>query len=357
MSTPWYRLGLAVFAVVVATAVVFAGSTSTAAYAPHNPSWDGTSELRAQTESAGAEWDLARATAAYGSVDPDGTVAVVLSPDREYGTDEAAAVRSFVRDGGTLVVAEDYGSNGNELLDAVNASARVDGRSLRDERNYYRSPALVDATNVSDELAADGVESLTLNHGTAVHPNGSTVLVATSPYGYLDGNQNGELDDSESLRSHPVATSESVGEGRVVVVGDPSVFINAMQEREGNSAFVRTLVDEDDRVLVDISHGEPVPPLAMAVLVLRETPLAQLLVGTSAIFALAVWTTRPSLLERGRTRLARLRGHRPAFEDDGVVSREAVLEHVAARHPEWDRDRVERLVDTDLDASPGDRDD
>jgi hypothetical protein len=351
------------FAAAGAVALLVAASTSGAAFGLYNPGWDGASGLRSQADAAGAEATVVSDVSAYRTAPANRTVAVVLSPDRRYSDAEAARLRSFVRRGGTLVVAEDFGPHGNSLLAALGVEARVDGRLLRDERYHHRSPAMPVARNVSNRSLVGGTSGLTLNHGTVVRPNGASVLVRSSGYAYLDENRNGSLDPDEGLDSYPVATVEPVGEGRVVVVSDPSVAINAMLERPGNRRFVRGLFAGADRVLLDYSHAGRLPPLSAALLAVRGSPPLQLLVGVVAVVGLAAWIRRPGVPGRVRTAVERVRGRggvaEPpvAGEDALVVSapdedalvvsapdEDALVASVAERHPEWDRERVRRVV-------------
>ena len=272
-----------------------------------------------------------------------GSVAVVLSPDTAYTANESARVRRFVERGGTLVVAEDFGANGNALLAAVGADARVDGRIVRDEREYYREPAMPVASNVTNRSAV-GADRLTLNYGTVVRPGDAEVLVRTSEFAYLDANRNERLDDAESLASRPVVTRERVGNGTVVVVSDPSVLINAMLDRPGNRAFARALFDGHDRVLLDYSHAPSLPPLALAVLVLRESALAQVLVGGLVLAGIGAWVRWPDARGEGVLGTVRDRLDRRPGGESPTLSRAEVRDYLERRHPDWDDDRLERVV-------------
>lgn len=336
-------------ALVTLVALVVAASTSAASFGAYNRAWDGASALRGHAEAAGADPTVVRNTTAYERVPATGTVAVVLAPTRPYGPAAAARVRAFVEAGGTLVVAADVDGVANRLLAAVGADARVDGRPVRDERYHYRSPAMPEARNVSGHPLVSGVEHLTLNHGTTVRANGSTVLVSTSGFSYVDANRNGRLDDDEALGSRPVATVETVGAGRVVVLGDPSIAINAMLERPGNAAFVRAVIEGHDRVLLDYSHARGLPPLAVAVLVARESWLARLALGLGLIGLVALWELSPD-------RLARRDAGRPG-DAGGAVTPGALEAWLAREHPAWDPERVRRVVKEVYNRGPDEGDD
>lgn len=326
---------------ITAVALILAASTSGAAFGAYNPAWDGAADLQSEARTVGAESDLVLNTTAYGSVQANSTVAVVLSPDRPYTETETTRLRRFVNQGGTLVVAEDFGNHSNGLLAGVGATARFDGSLVRDERYNYRSPAMLVATNVSAHPMVDGVGKLTINHGTVVEPHESRSVANTSGYAYLDRNRNDGLDDNESLGTYPVVTTERVGEGRVIVVSDPSLFINAMLDRPGNRRFVHNVFGAHERVLLDYSHAERLPPLALALEVVRGNPLLQVVVLGAGVVLVGAWG----------------RGHFDALsdrvsgeshvDDEGLSrSREEIVAYLRHQHPEWDESRLERIART-----------
>ncbi|HET7324184.1 MAG TPA: DUF4350 domain-containing protein [Halococcus sp.] len=324
--------------IVTVIGLVFAASTSSAAFGSYNAAWDGASELRDEAMFVDTESELIRNTSRYASVPPNGTIAIILSPQSGYGPAETDRIRTFVRNGGTLLVAEDFGQHSNELLARIGAQARVSGQLIRDERYNYHSPALPVARNVSNHTLVQGVDALTLNHGTPVRPNGATVLVSTSAYAYVDANGNGDLDTSENVGTYPVATVESVGDGRVIVVGDPSAFINAMLDRPGNRAFVRSVFSAHERVLLDYSHAGRLPPLSVALLVVRDAPLLQFLLSMAGIVAIGLWTRNPGVPQRFREVFGTDERFRPDAGTDELAS------FVRRQHPEWDDERVERVI-------------
>jgi hypothetical protein len=188
----------------------------------------------------------------------------------------------------------------------------------------------------------DGVDRLTLNHGTVLRPGANaSVLVATSAFAYLDGDRDATLDDDEVLAERPVVTSEALGAGRVIAVSDPSLFVNAMLDRSGNRAFVTNLFATGDRVLLDYSHSTGVPPLAAAVLVLRKSGLLQAGVGLVGVAAVGAWgagLTRP--LARRLIGASRPEGG----SDPAVMDAEAMAAYLSRRHPDWDVERVRRVT-------------
>ncbi|XVH32205.1 DUF4350 domain-containing protein [Haloferacaceae archaeon DSL9] len=352
MRRSYPRLLLLALVACVAGAIVVSAATSAGAFGAYNPAWDGTSDLRAMAADGGERIVVLDAER-YDEIEPDGSVAVVLAPEESYSEADQERLRRFVADGGMLVVA-DRGERGNELLAAVGSEARFDGALLRDEQRYYRSPALPVADRVGEAPLVEGIDAVTLNHGTAVEPGNATVLASSSSFGYLDRDGNGELSDDEALGSYPVATGEYVGDGVVIAVSDPSLFINAMLGQTDNRAFANALFEGHDRIVLDYSHAERQPPLVTALLVFRETALAQALVGLLGVGAVAAWWRRESrFVASGRRRAGRL-WRRLAVASglssgvrDAVRDPDALRAALVARHPEWDDDRIDRVM-TDL---------
>jgi hypothetical protein len=348
------RVVLYALAMTIGLGLVVAASTTGAAFGAYNLEWDGTSDFRELADQR-TESQVLLDTEPYERSDANGSIAVVLSLTEPYGPNDTRRVREFVNNGGTLVVADDFGPHSNALLDDLGASARFNGTQLRDERHYYRAPSLPVATNVSETRYTDGVDQLTLNKGTAIDAGNATVVATTSPFAYLDRNGTGNLSAGDELGTYPVVTTESVGEGRVVAVGDPSLFINAMLSRPDNAAFATALFDAHDRALLDYSHAGEQPPLAAASLIFRSSTALQLGVGALGIGAVwghawvsggLVGVLRRSLSSvlppRWRRRLpVWLRG---TMSDDDPVDEEAILAALRERYPEWDDARLRRVM-------------
>ncbi|EMA30208.1 DUF4350 domain-containing protein [Haloarcula japonica] len=340
------QLLLATYTALTVLALVYAASTSSAAFGVYNSQWDGSGDLRNVVADAGANVTVGTNVSQYPTSDADGTVAVVLSPEQSYSPSERARIAEFVRSGGTLVVAEDYRPRGNDLLAAVGADARFDGRPVYDNRNYYRNSSLPEATPAGDYPETTGVDTIVLNYGTTVRAGNATPLVNTSEYAYLDTNGNANLDGAEQLASRPVVTSELVGDGRVIAVSDPSLFVNAMLERGDNRRFVRNIVADHDTALLDYSHASSIPPVAAAVLAVQRSDALLLFCGVVLVGTLLAYDRR--LDESLRDRLREYSGH----EVDSHLSRDGVEKYLRARHPDWEAAQVERVTEAIIKQRP-----
>ena len=336
---PWLllvALGLACLLV-----VGYAAATTTIAFGPYTTSWEGTSDLRSMADDDERELIIGDNGSVYDDVEANGTLAVVLSPAEPYDRSDREAVAQFVERGGTLIVAEAYGPHGNDLLDWLNTTSRVHGDPLRDETNYDVTPAFPETGPATPHPYVNDTDTVVFNHGTALEtdPDETTVLLTSSPFSYLDHDRDGQLGDGDELAVHPVATVEAIGDGHVLVIGDPSVFINVMLDRGDNRVLLAAILDDHERVLVDVSHAGDLPPLAIVLLAIRDSIALQ--AAILAIGIATVWTAfRTPMVAHVVTRV------RGTSEDvqPAELDHHHIRRHLEERHPDWDPDRIERIA-------------
>lgn len=362
---PAPRILLYALTVTLLVALGVAAVTSTVAFSPYNPAWDGTSDIRHLADEQ-ADRTIALDTSPYTSHQPNETVAIVIGPDEPYQDRDADRVASFVHNGGTLVVLDNVDAAGNEILTGVGAQARFDGDLLRDEQSHYRGPALPIAPNVTDHPYTVGVDQLTLNYGTVIEPGNATVLVKSSPVSYVDRAGTGEVADADTLQAYPVLTIESVGDGQVIAISDPSLFINEMLAQPDNTQLAANLFSHHTYTIIDVSRSDS-PPLAVIALIrLQQQPVWQGLLGLGAL--LLVWRVHPrrtrftSLSTKIATRYPRV-GFWLGLEDKSDTEpplhsdSEAVRAYLQTRHPDWEPKTIDRIIAGTIRSTDRDRDD
>lgn len=180
---------------------------------------------------------------------------LLLIPRVPPSAPDIAALGAFVAAGGTLVLADDYGY-GNQVLEGLGLNARFSGDALLDPLFSYRNPWLPRVHHVAARSVTAGVEAIVLNHATALTGvAGGEILASTSSFSFLDADDNGMRDDGEEAGPLPVVSLHGVGAGKVILIADPSIFINSMSGMEGNGAFVRSISRlSGSGVFVDQSH-------------------------------------------------------------------------------------------------------
>ena len=117
-----------------------------------------------------------------------------------------------------LVVLDDYGF-GNTVLNHLGLEARFAGSQLLDPLFNYKNENLPKITDFAPGPATSGVESIVFNHATSLDniPQ-SQVIAWSSPFSFLDENQNGYWDGEETKGSFPVVAEFDMGKGDFILL-------------------------------------------------------------------------------------------------------------------------------------------
>lgn len=199
----------------------FSGSGICAPFEAHDRSWEGMSEFEALASVLlGRERLVVAPTLDHAALKPEDAV-ILVHPDRAPKVDSLAR---FMRDGGRVVLLDDYGS-GDALLRHFGMTRLPAPRPP--SRMLGQNPDLPIAEPASAHPTVVDVPSVALNHPTALkHPDLSPVL---------------EVRDTRGGK-HTVAVAGAVARGRLLVVADGSVFINEMMQLPGNREFAKGVV-------------------------------------------------------------------------------------------------------------------
>jgi len=172
---------------------------------------------------------------------------LVLIPQVPLSPAELSELKDFAAGGGTLAIVDDYG-HGNQVLEYLGLAARFSQLTLMDPFFCYKNPALPRITDFSPEVAEYGVTSIVLNNATTltgVSPG--DVLAWSSAESFLTAGQNPASTPTAS-GPFPVAARIKFGSGEVVLLSDPSIFINSMLKLEDNRLFLEYLLGKAGEV-------------------------------------------------------------------------------------------------------------
>lgn len=185
-------------------------------YLPDNLQWNGLSELASLARSHQLHIELIEELN-WSSL-PPGAALIVLYPLSNLSSRD---VFSFLKQGGRLLLADDYGE-GDDLLLAFGIQ-RHDSTTLLADRFHNK--------NLSLPLARSGSVHHPLNAGVskviANHP-----AYFTSPFPTLVG-----FESDQQL-----IVAAKVGKGRFIALSDPSILINAMLRFKGNMTLASNLL-------------------------------------------------------------------------------------------------------------------
>ncbi len=206
-------------------------------YMRENPFWNGLSDVS-------EEMDITLSNTSNDVLEnPENMIMVEISYS-SYTENELDMIAEFVGNGGVLILADDYG-NGNNVAEKLGIEARFSGSELLDPLFCYKNPWLPKVTEFSDELREAGIESVALNHATALTDvKSAQVLAWSSASSFLDANGNGALDEGETRGPLPIAAELSANGGTVILITDPSIFINSMMGKDDNRAFLTYLTSD-----------------------------------------------------------------------------------------------------------------
>ena len=201
--------------------LLFARSSNAAPFDPESTDWEGCSRL---VDVAREELGSSRVHVVdeidYESLGPaDGVI--LLHPEGAYDLDELA---TFMKLGGRLAVVDDFG-DGNRIFDRFRIER---GPAPSDPlQMLHGNPLLPIAVPASEHPIVADVGQVVLNHPATVHHADLSPLLRIP----LSGGDTGP----------EVAIAGQVGDGRLVAMGDPSMFINSMLRYPGNRTLARNL--------------------------------------------------------------------------------------------------------------------
>jgi len=244
----------------LAGAVVFTHTTTTTEeYSRYNVGWNGTSNLAAEEVR-----DLR-------GLDPASTL-LVLAPDRPFTAEEAGYLRAFLDSGGRVLIADEEG-NANPLLADLGSTMRVRPGNLSSLDRGHTDPGLFIGYVVGNTTFFAGVETVLANRPAAVE--GGEPLIETSILTWDDGDGDGRVSGDETFARRVVCARE----GNLTVLGDASLFVNAMLAENP------TFIEKIRPVLVDAAHSRTgtTNPIINTRVWIQQTPLA-----AAALAALAV---------------------------------------------------------------------
>lgn len=297
--------------------------------------------------STGDEVGVSHLSLAQVDLDPARGSLLVLGPEDPPTARERAWLSAFVREGGRLLVADDYGE-GNAFLEAAGAQTRFDGGQLA-SLAFTRQPPFVVTTNVSEAPETEDVSAVVLDYATPLEAtDNATVLAAAGPESWIDGDANGRPDDDEPRGPFPLLVRERVGEGTVVVLGDPSVAVNGMQDVADDGQLTANLVawlaGEGRRVVVDETHHGQANPVRFlgARLAPLSPPVRALLGGLAGVVFLAFVLGDPE--RRARTALSRARALVRAQLPESETTEGDPVARVLQRHPGWSQSDLRDIV-------------
>jgi hypothetical protein len=217
------------------------------------------------------------------------TTLLVLTPTKKYSKEDFEKYRKYVEEGNTLFLADDYGT-GYTLLEGIGANITILYGTLASIDKAYNDSYLIVANPARDHPLTNGVSTIVLDKAAALE--GGDPIIQSSILSWVDEDGDGRITDEE-MAKYPVLVNQTLGKGEVMVLSDPSVFINGMgklEDKWGNEQFIRDFISTYPNLLVDQVNSESgsASGISSYVKIIRMTPALKVLLGVLVLFLLAL---------------------------------------------------------------------
>jgi len=343
------KLSYALIAAIVIVALLISVpilNTTKEDFSTYNTAWNGASDAKTLASSDGYTTSSVLALSEIGTSGHG--VLFMLNPNSSVGfsASDASTLQSFVRNGGVLVLANNFG-NGNAVLSGLGVlgEARFNGSLLEDNVSKGVDAALPLITDVTASGLTAGVHELYFNYGTSLDVSGTnvTVLARSAPTSYLLAPGGGNATVNATTGAHPVLATLDYGNGRIVLLSDPSVFSNDMLGQADNQQLLTSMFanltggNTAVPIMFDESHfaSPPVFSLLYDRINADDTVKYTVVVLFSAAFVIGINAT--ALVRRRRKDMG------PPL-NEVPVNEEAVITDIVRAHPEWRRSRVKGFL-------------
>ncbi|MCK9580512.1 MAG: DUF4350 domain-containing protein [Methanoregula sp.] len=182
---------------------------------------------------------------------PRNTTLLIIAPHRTPTKEELTAYNEFLESGNTIFLADDFGT-GNEILSGIGSRVSIQPGNISSIDRSYNDPYSVVVYRTAQESPFPLPADMVLDRAAPLE--GGTPLMLTSVMSWSDANGDRRFNWGEDMGTLPVMVTDPKGSGRIIVLSDPSIFINSMYSGTGNDNnryVIHNLVSGDSPVLID----------------------------------------------------------------------------------------------------------
>ncbi len=330
---------------------------NTSDFSIYNTGWNGCSTLALRSYEAGVfqpTFSIEKHTLTLShksfttlELEPQNTTLLLIGPQAPFTALEGTYIDGFLREGGTVFLADDFGT-GNTLLERLNTSIRFSTKLLLD-LSFEKNASFVAVYNFTqeDHPLTDNVSYLLLNYPTALSVGkNTTVLARSSELSWLDFIENGKEDPTEKSGPFPLLATIDYGQGELVICAAPSILINSMNRTLDNQQFrdnlFSYLIADRSAVVFDESHRSTSLPLQVSYTLPTTISVeAKLGILCFVIFLFVVGFTRiPRILI---IRILHVVFHRK--KTPPPPSSDSHIEELLKKHPTWDKKTLAKIIE------------
>jgi hypothetical protein len=343
------KRGYLLIAAVIAAALLVSAplfNTTKEDFSTYNTDWNGASRIQGLTASEGY---TSRDIFALNEIGSSGSgVLIMLNPNKTVAVtiEDTSSLKTFVQNGGSLVLANDFG-NANAILSGlgVAGSVRFNGALLSDNVSRGVNSAHPLVTDITPSGMTAGVHTLYFNYGTALvisaPASNVRVLARSAPTSYLRASSGNNALIAGTGGAHPVLASVAYGKGHIILLSDPSVFINGMLDQADNQQLFTSVIanltggNTGIPIMFDQSYRVSQPVWSLAYDRINADDTIKYTVILLVIAAFVVGLNVTAVTRRRRT---------PVELGEVSVKEEAVIDDLVKTHPGWRRARIEGFL-------------
>lgn len=239
----------------------FAGTSEE--YSRYNTGWNGTSDF------FGRIADSKLITDAGTLANLNDTTLLVVAPSANF---TGEGLSNYLDNQNTLIILDQDG-NANSFLQSIGSTIAVHNEPVRSVNMEYRDTGLFRAETLVN-IFGTNVTNLFFNYPTYV--TGGTTVVQTSPLAWVDTNGDNTPNANETLKVYSLITSETIKNGKVIVVADPSLLVNNMLNRlhTENMAVLTALLDKNPYIYGKETMTENGGGIAGILSIFHRVPMA-----------------------------------------------------------------------------------
>ncbi|NPA62805.1 MAG: DUF4350 domain-containing protein [Methanococci archaeon] len=210
-------------------------------YSIFNTNWDGCSEFARMMYNNG---EVIPIISPYDSYNIKGGVLFIICPDMHYSNKDVEKIKNFLKNGGTLVIADDFGC-ADDILNGLNVSSKISNKQAMD-LFYYKNYSLIETYKI----------------------NGYNGKITFNIPSYIVSHK-GEIRTS-SISKKILMKRIRYGSGEIIIISDPDIFINGMKEY--NKKFWNEFLNEldSDVYYIDEVHHSSFSPYDIGVVYLQS---------------------------------------------------------------------------------------
>ena len=325
-------------------------------FSMYNPGWNGCSRLAVKTYKTGklqptyfvkdSELTIGQKSFTEYSLVANRSVIIIIGPQSDYTKAEADYVRNFLKNGGLLFIADDFG-RANSLLSKINSSSRFTNKLLLD-LSFEKKASFVTVYNFENKThpLLFNVTSILFNYPSSIKKGeNSQVLAYSSEISWLDDNTNYKKDEKEVNKPYPVLVEEEYGDGKIILFSGPSLLINSMEDKLDNQQFRENIMGyilgDRSKVIIDESHRDLDTPYNLAYFMPSSigNNFKMGIVFVVVVLFVFAFTNIPRKFWRKTIKIF-LRKQ----ENTEIKTNEAIIKNLLEKHPGWSKKKLEEII-------------